>query len=93
MNKVKPLIVGATLAATVVVLYLLCALVVLAVPTGMESALSLVAHSVNLDPVFDQTPKMTFAGVLGGTLAVAVYSFVAGAVFGWIYNGLDGVGA
>lgn len=88
MDKVKPLNVGATLAATVVVLYLLCAMFVLAVPTGMESVLKLVAHSVNLDPVLDQAPNVTFVGVLGGTLAVAVYLFVTGAVFGWIYNRL-----
>ena len=89
MNKVKPLNVGATLAATVVVLYLLCALFVLAVPNGMESVLKLVAHSVNLDPVLNQAPDITLVGVLGGTLAVALYFFVTGAVFGWIYNRFD----
>jgi len=89
MNKVKPLNVGATLAGTVVILYLLCALFVLLVPNGPESALNLVAHSLNLDPVFDKAPDVTLVGVLGGTLAVALYFFVAGAVFGWIYNRFD----
>jgi hypothetical protein len=89
MNKVKPLNLGATLAATVLVLYLLCALFVLAVPNGMESVLKLVAHSVNLDPVFEQAPNVTFVGVVGGSLAVAFYFFVTGAVFGWIYNRFD----
>jgi len=86
MNKVKPLNVGATLAGTVVVLYLLCALFVLAVPDGVERVLTLVSHSVNLDPVFEQAPNVTLVGVLGGTLAVALYFFVAGAIFGFIYN-------
>jgi hypothetical protein len=36
--------------------------------------------------VFEQTAKITFANVLGGTVAVALYFFVAGTVFGWIYN-------
>ena len=89
MNKVKPLNVGATLAGTVVVLYLLCALFVLLVPNGTEWALNLVAHSLNLNPMFDEAPDVTFVGVLGGTLAVALYFFVAGAIFGWIYNRFD----
>lgn len=93
MNKVKPIQVGLTLAGTVVVLYLACALFVWVVPGSAESVLNLVAHSVNLDPVFEQTPKLTFAGVVGGTFAVALYFFVAGSVFGWIYNRFDRAGA
>lgn len=36
---------------------------------------------------------LTFAGVVGGTFAVALYFFVAGSVFGWIYNRFDRAGA
>lgn len=86
MNKLKPLTVGLSLSATVVVLYLVCALFVWIVPNGVESAVTLVAHSMNLDPVFDQPPEITLVGVLGGTVAVAVYFFVTGAVFAWISN-------
>lgn len=86
MNKVKPLNVGLSLSATVVVLYILCALFVWMVPGGMEPVLGAVAHSANLDPLFEKTPAISLAGVLTGTTAVAVYSFVAGALFGWIYN-------
>ena len=86
MNKLKPFNVGLSLAGTVVVLYLACALVVWLVPGSVESAVTLVSHSMNLDPVFEQTAKITFAKVLGGTVAVALYFFVAGTVFGWIYN-------
>ena len=86
MNKVKPLNVGATLAGTVVVLYLFCALIVVVVPGAVESGVKLAAHGVNLDPVFEQPTDVTLVGLLGGTLAVAIYSFVFGAVFGWIYN-------
>jgi hypothetical protein len=86
MNPLKPFNVGLSLAGTVVVMYLLCALFVWIVPNGVESAVKLVAHGMNLDPVFDQPASITFVGVLGGTVAVAIYSFVAGTVFGWIYN-------
>lgn len=86
MNKVKPFNVGLSLAGTVAVMYLLCAVAVSVVPGNVESVMQLVSHSVNLDPVFDQAPTVTVAGVLGGTTAVAIYSFVTGTVFGWIYN-------
>jgi len=86
MKTLKPLDVGLSLAGTVVVLYLVCALFVLAVPNGVESVLKVVAHSMNLDPVFDQPASVTFVGVLSGTVAVAVYFFAAGVVFAWIYN-------
>lgn len=85
MNKVKPFNVGASLAGTVVVLYLLCALVVALAPGAAESVLRMVAHSANVDVVF-QPERIDFVNVLGGTVAVAIYFFVIGAVFGWIYN-------
>ena len=86
MNKVKPLNVGLSLSATVVVLYLACALFAWMVPNGVESVAKLVAHSMNLDPVFDQPAEITLVGILGGTVAVAIYFFVTGAVFAWISN-------
>ena len=86
MNKLKPVNVGLSLSGTVAVLYLLCALFVWVVPNGVESAIKLVSHSMNLDPVFEGGTTITFAGVLMGTIAVAIYFFVAGTVFGWIYN-------
>ena len=85
MNKVKPFNVGASLAGTVVVTYLLCALVVALAPGTAEAILALVAHSTDVDALF-QPEQITFANVLGGTAAVAIYFFVTGVVFGWIYN-------
>lgn len=86
MNKVKPITVGLALSGTMVVLYILCALFVWIVPGGMEPVLRLVAHSANLDPLFEKAPAATFTGVLLGTIAVAVHFFVVGTLFGWIYN-------
>lgn len=85
-TKVKPVVVGLSLSATVVVMYLVCALAVWVAPGTVESAITVVSHSLNLGPVFEQAPKITFVGVLEGTVAVAVYFFVTGTVFGWIYN-------
>jgi hypothetical protein len=86
MNKLKPLNVGLSFSGTWVVLYLLCALIVWVAPGALESAVTLVAHGMNLDPVFEDAKSVSFAAVLAGTLAVAIYSFVAGSLFGWIYN-------
>jgi len=89
MNKLKPFNVGLSLVATAVALYLLCALAAWLSPTGVESAIQLVSHSMNLDPVFEQGPKVNVANVLGGTAAVGIYAFAAGTVFGWVYNRFD----
>jgi len=86
MNKLKPINVGMSLSATVVVLYLLCALAVWIAPGGVAATLNLVAHGVNLAPLFQQIPEMSFPALLGGTLALAIYFFVTGWLFAWIYN-------
>lgn len=88
VNKVKPINVGLALAATVTVTYLLCALVVLLAPGAAEAIIALIAHSVNVDMMF-QPEAFSFANVLGGTVVIAVYFFVTGTLFGWIYNRFD----
>lgn len=86
MNKLKPINVGVSLSATVVVLYLLCALTVWIAPAGLAAVLNLVIHGVNLSPIFQQATEMSLPTLLGGTLALAIYFFVAGWLFAWIYN-------
>jgi hypothetical protein len=90
MNKLKPITVGMTLSATVVVLYLLCALAVWIAPGSVAAVLNLVAHSVNLAPLFQQAAEMSLPSLLGGTLVLAIYFFVTGWLFAWIYNRLIG---
>lgn len=85
MNKVKPINVGLTLAGTVVVTYLVCALVVAFAPGVAEALLKLVAHSADVDMLF-HPEGISFANVLGGTVVVAVYFFLTGAIFGFINN-------
>jgi len=86
MKQLKPINVGVSLSATAVVLYLLCALAVWVAPGGVAAVLNLVAHGVNLAPLFQQAAEMSLPTLLGGTLALAIYFFVAGWLFAWIYN-------
>jgi hypothetical protein len=86
MNALKPITVGVSLSATAVVLYLLCALTVWIAPGGVAAALNLVAHGMNLAPLFQQVAEMSLLSLLGGTLLLAAYFFVAGWLFAWIYN-------
>ena len=86
MNKLKPGIAGISLSATVVVLYLLCALAIVIAPGGVTVVLDLVMHGVNLAPIFQQAAEMSLIALLGGTLLMAIYFFIAGWLFAWIYN-------
>lgn len=86
MNALNPFIVGVSLSATVVVLYWLCALAVWIAPGGVAAALNLVAHSMNLAPLFQQAAGIRLPTLLGGTLVLAIYFFIAGWLFAWIYN-------
>lgn len=86
MNKLKPVTVGTSLSATVVVLYLLCALTVWIAPGGVAALLNLVIHGANLAPAFQQAAALSLPRLLGGTLVMALYFFVAGWLFAWIYN-------
>ena len=86
MNKLKLVPVGVSLSATVVVLYLLCALAAWVAPGSLAAVLNLTAHGINLSPLFQQATDLTLPMLLGGTLVLAVYFFVAGWLFAWIYN-------
>lgn len=90
MNKLKPITVGVALSATAVVLYLLCALAVWIAPGSLATVLNLVAHGINLSPLFQQAAEMSLPMLLGGTLVLAIYFFIAGWLFAWIYNRLIG---
>lgn len=86
MNATKPVAVGVSLSATVVVLYWLCALAVWIAPGGVVAALNLVAHSMNLAPLLQQATGIRLSSLLGGTLVLATYFFIAGWLFTWIHN-------
>lgn len=86
MNRPNPVSTGLTLAITVGLLYLLCALVVAIAPEALMAALGLVAHGLNLAPLMQQVAPISLPAVLVGLLALMVYGFIAGLLFGLVNN-------
>jgi len=86
MNRLNPVAIGLSLAITVGLLYLLCALVVAVAPGALSAAIGLVVHGLNLAPLTQQVPPVSPTAVLVGLLAIMVYSFVAGLLFGVVNN-------
>ena len=88
MNRLNPITIGLSLAITVGLLYLLCALAVAFAPGALMAALSLVAHGLNLAPLMQQVAPITLPAVLVGLLALMAYSFIGGLLFGLVNNAL-----
>lgn len=86
MSRLNPITTGLSLAITVGLLYLLCALVVTFAADAFMAALGLVAHGLNLAALTQQVAPIRLTAVLGGLLALMVYSFVAGLLFGFVNN-------
>lgn len=86
MNRLNPVFTGLSLAITVGVLYLLCALVVALAPGALMTALGVVAHGLNLTPLTQQVVPISLPAVLVGLLAMMAYSFLAGLLFGGVNN-------
>ena len=86
MNRLNPVISGLSLAITVGLLYLLCALAVVIAPGALSAAFGLVVHGLNLAPLMQQIPPISLPAVLIGLLAIMAYSFIAGLLFGWVNN-------
>lgn len=86
MNRLNPVTTGLSLAITVGLLYLLCALVVAFAPGALMAALGLVAHGLNLAPLTQQVAPISLPAVLVGLLALMAYSFIAGLLFGLVHN-------
>ena len=88
MNRLNPITIGLSLAITVGLLYLLCALAVAFAPGALMGALGLVAHGLNLAPLMQQVAPITLPAVLVGLLALMAYSFIGGLLFGLVNNAL-----
>ena len=86
MNRINPATNGLSLAITVGLLYLLCALMVAIAPGSLSAALGLVAHGVNVGSLTQQVAPISLSAVLVGLLAVMAYSFIAGLLFGLVNN-------
>lgn len=88
MNSLNPVRTGLSLAITVGLLYVLCALVVAIAPDALSAALGLVAHGLNIAPLIVQAAPVSLRAVLFGLLALMTYSFIAGLLFGVVNNQL-----
>lgn len=79
---------GAALSITMGLLYLACALVTLAAPEAIARALTVVVHGLNLASVTSPIPATDPGAILVGLVFVALYAFIAGALFGAVRNAL-----
>ena len=86
MNRINPARTGLSLAITVGLLYVLCALAVAIAPGSLSAALGLVAHGLNIAPLTQSVAPISLSAVLVGLLALMVYSFIAGLLFGLANN-------
>lgn len=86
MNRLNPVATGLSLAITVGLLYLLCALTVAIAPGALSTTLGLVVHGLNSVPLTQQVPPTSLPAVLVGLLAIMAYSFIAGLLFGLVDN-------
>ena len=86
MNRLNPAATGLSLAITVGLLYLLCALVAAIAPGALSAAFGLVVHSVNIAPLTQQVPPVRLPIVLMGLLVIMTYSFIAGSLFAVVNN-------
>lgn len=76
------------LAGTSGILYVVCSIFVALWPALTLQLLGSVSHVVNVAK-FAGDVKMTFGGFLVGLVQILIYSYVAGWVFGWLYNRLS----
>lgn len=83
MGQVKPKKRGVTLALTVGVLFLLCALVVISATASMAALPDIVAHG---GPLKQQVGPISLSAVLGGTLVMTAYVSFAALLFGLIWK-------
>lgn len=93
MNPPSPAATGLSLAITLGLLYVACALVVAIAPGALSAGFGLVVHSLDLAPLMRQVPPMRLSIVLMGLVVIMAYGFVAGLLFGLVSNAVARVRA
>ncbi len=83
MHRLSPHIVGASLGITVGILYILCALAYAFAPTITTDLFVYMFHGVNVKSLL--TP-MEFWPTVTGLVVTFVYTYIAGALFAFIWN-------
>jgi hypothetical protein len=89
-SRWSPLSCGLSLAVTAALLYLACALVVAWSPGALAAGLGLIVHGLSLSGLSPAVGELRWGAVLVGTLAIASYAFVAGALFATVHRWLGG---
>lgn len=85
MHTLNPHKVGLTLAATVGILYVTCALAYVIAPNFTKALFVYMMHGVEVKQLL--TPLQFIPTVIGTIVAVA-YSYIAGALFSYLWNKL-----
>lgn len=89
-NRLSPLSCGLSLAVTVALLYLGCALIVAWAPGALAAGLGLIVHGLSVSGLSPAVGELRWGAVVIGTLAVAGYAFVAGTLFGVVHRWIGG---
>lgn len=91
MHRLNPWRTGGALAITAAVLYGVCAFAVAVWPAGTLAFFKLAMHGLDLEPLLPAAGlRFSWGGFFCGLAGLAIATFVAGALFTWIYNVLGG---
>lgn len=85
MNTLQPHHVGKVLAATVGILYVLCAIAYVILPGITKGSFVYMMHGLDVQNLF--TPIQFFPTIVGLVVTV-IYSYIAGALFAYLWNKL-----
>ncbi len=85
MHPLNPNHVGKTLAATVGILYVVCAIAYVVFPALTKASFVYMMHGLDVEKLF--TPIQFFPTIVGLVVSV-VYSYIAGALFAYLWNKL-----
>ena len=86
--RLSPLQNGLALALTVGLLYVACAVLVIIAPEATPTVVRLVVHGLDTGAVAISSSPPALPSVAVGLVLISAYSFVAGALYGWIGNRL-----
>jgi len=84
MSQLTPLRSGIAFAMTVAVLYLACLILMMLAPGVVLAIFSTWVHGLNLEPLTTNPPSIDLGRALLGLLLISAYSFIAGAVYGFV---------
>ncbi len=85
MNTLHPHHVGKVLATTVGILYVLCAIAYVILPSLTKASFVYMMHGLNVASLL--TPIQFFPTIIGLVVTV-IYSYIAGSLFAYLWNKL-----